>query len=149
MAVDRKADYVGNHGGAYTDDSGMRRQFTIIDHDKKSKLPPPDKLTDEEKKSLRDSINAFTERSIKEILALPAVNILNNSQGLYEEFITRNVEKGVIEWNEEMVRNACRINDTLRYNMRNAIWRQTVKEQFWYDDMPHEDIMAGKWKELM
>lgn len=29
--------HVGNHGGAYTDLDGMSRQFTYIDHDKKSK----------------------------------------------------------------------------------------------------------------
>lgn len=38
MAVDRKADYVGNHGGTYTDIDGMSRQFTTIDHDIKSKI---------------------------------------------------------------------------------------------------------------
>ncbi len=38
MAVDRKGDYVGNHGGAYTDIDNMSRQFTYIDHDKKSKI---------------------------------------------------------------------------------------------------------------
>jgi len=40
MAVDRKADYVGNHGGAYTDETGMSRQFTYVDHDKKLKISP-------------------------------------------------------------------------------------------------------------
>lgn len=34
MAVDRKADYVGNHGGAYVDESGQTRQFTYVDHDR-------------------------------------------------------------------------------------------------------------------
>lgn len=38
MAVDRKADYVGNHGGAYSDMDGMSRQFTYVDHDKKLKV---------------------------------------------------------------------------------------------------------------
>lgn len=38
MAVDRKADYVGNHGGAYSDIDGMSRQFTYVDHDKKLKI---------------------------------------------------------------------------------------------------------------
>ena len=36
--VDKKSDYVGNHGGAYTDMDGMSRQFTYIDHSKKSKI---------------------------------------------------------------------------------------------------------------
>ena len=38
MAVDRKAEHVGNHGGVYTDLNGMSRQFTYIDHDKKPTL---------------------------------------------------------------------------------------------------------------
>jgi len=33
-----KSDYVGNHGGAYTDIDGMRKQFTYVDHDKKTKI---------------------------------------------------------------------------------------------------------------
>lgn len=38
MAVDKKSDHVGNHGGAYTDIDGMRKQFTYVDHDKKTKI---------------------------------------------------------------------------------------------------------------
>lgn len=34
MATDRKADYVGTHGGAYTDMDGMTKQFTYVDHDR-------------------------------------------------------------------------------------------------------------------
>lgn len=35
MAVDKPGDYVGNHGGAYTDIDGLSKQFTYVDHDKK------------------------------------------------------------------------------------------------------------------
>ena len=38
MAVDKKSQHVGNHGGVYTDMEGMSKQFTTIDHDKKSKI---------------------------------------------------------------------------------------------------------------
>jgi hypothetical protein len=38
MAVDKKSDYVGNHGGRYTDIDGISKQFTYIDHDKKTKV---------------------------------------------------------------------------------------------------------------
>ena len=38
MATDRKADYVGDHGGTYTDLNGMSKQFTVVDHDKKTTI---------------------------------------------------------------------------------------------------------------
>ena len=38
MAVDKKSDYVGNHGGAYTDVDGQSKQFTYVDHDPKVKI---------------------------------------------------------------------------------------------------------------
>ena len=34
MAIDKKSQHVGNHGGVYTDNDGMTKQFTYIDHDK-------------------------------------------------------------------------------------------------------------------
>lgn len=34
MAIDKKSQHVGNHGGVYTDIDGQTKQFTIIDHDK-------------------------------------------------------------------------------------------------------------------
>lgn len=34
MAVDKKSQHVGNHGGVYTDNDGQTKQFTYIDHDR-------------------------------------------------------------------------------------------------------------------
>lgn len=45
MAVDRKADHVGNHGGAYTDQDGMSRQFTYVDHDPKTRISFSNNIT--------------------------------------------------------------------------------------------------------
>lgn len=36
MGISNKSKHVGNHGGAYTDQDGMSRQFTMVDHDNKS-----------------------------------------------------------------------------------------------------------------
>lgn len=146
MAVDKKSQHVGNHGGAYTDIDGMRKQFTYIDHDKKTKIATG-KISKTELKKLKKSIDDYTERQIAEVLALPAVNVRNN-HGLYEEFIIRDAEDGKIKWHEEMVKSACRINSTLLYNLHLSVWRNTVKEQHWFDDMSHEDILAGEWKKL-
>ena len=58
------------------------------------------------------------------------------------------VEQASDEWDEEMVTNMCKIDSTFRYNLSNSIWKNTVKEQYWFEDMSYEDIIAGKWKEL-
>ena len=143
--MDKKSQHVGNHGGRYTDESGMSRQFTYIDHDKKTKIGL-NSMSDSEFQSLKKNINTAIDREIDEILALPAVNISNN-EGLYDEFIIRDQEKGIL-WHESMVRDACRINDILRHNLHLRVWRNTVKEKNWFVEMSHEDILAGKWKEL-
>lgn len=142
MAVDKKSQHVGNHGGAYTDIDGMSKQFTYIDHDKKTKVS---RATKENLEDLQIVMRTFAEMAIEEILAMPAVNAVRNPDGLYEEFITRDPEKG-ITWNERVVKDACMINSTLRSNLWNQVWKASVKMQYWFEDMPHEDIIAGEWK---
>ena len=146
--MDKKSQHVGNHGGAYTDMDGMSRQFTYIDHDKKTSVGTSN-LSDKERKALAKQVRQSIDETIEEILSLPP-NISNN-WGLYTEFLVRNVEENRIEWHEEMVRNACRVNDELRHNLHLTVWRNTVKPQYWFEQdhkLTHEDIMAGKWKEL-
>jgi hypothetical protein len=145
--MDRKSDYYTS-AQHYRDLDGNSKSFTFVDHDVKPSISVTSS-TKEDIELIKKEVRDHTERVIEEILSFPAVNILKNSYGMYEEFVIRNAEKGVIEWNEEMVRNACRINDILRYNMSIAIWKGSVKEQHWFDDMSHEDIIAGKWKELI
>lgn len=38
MAVDKKSEHVGNHGGRYVDNTGLTKQFVTIDHDKKVRI---------------------------------------------------------------------------------------------------------------
>lgn len=147
MAVDKKSQHVGNHGGAYTDIDGMSRQFTYVDHDKKTKIASG-KLAKDELSKIKQELIDYTERKIAQILALPAVNV-HNPDGLYEEFIIRDVDTRTIKWHEEMVKNTCRINSVLMGNLFNTVWRNTVKEQNWFIDLSHEEILAGEWKKLM
>lgn len=143
MAVDKKSQHVGNHGGAYTDIDGMSKQFTYIDHDKKTKISTAHK--GETLEELRESIKTHAYKVIRAILSMPAVNVVRNPDGLYEEFVTRDSEKGIL-WNETMVFDACSINPTLCYNMFNQVWKTSVKMQYWFEDMPYDDIIAGQWK---
>ena len=147
MAVDRKADYVGNHGGAYTDMDGMSRQFTVIDHDKKTKIASS-KMTDEEKNALKDAVNLAKQQTIDKILALPAISFLKSGNTFAEDCIVRDLEKGII-WDETFVRNMLDIKTEMLLPIWNSVWKNTVKEQYWFDDMSYEDVMAGKWKQLI
>ena len=159
MAVDRKADYVGNHGGAYTDENGMSRQFTYVDHDRKlsSRVSGGEskEYKAQKKKKLEDlkaQIKKRNDEKIEQILCLPAINAVMSHDDfvdaqLYEEFITRSADIG-ITWNEEMVRSACTINHELCRNLHIRVWRYTVKPEFWNEDMSHEDILNGEWKKL-
>lgn len=151
MAVDKKSQHVGNHGGAYTDLYGHSKQFTYIDHDVKTKISTyaPTEEEKREQKAIEDKRRADR---IDEILSLPAVCAVQSEdpfikQVLYEEFVVRSPQG--IKWNEIVLRNACSIDDELARALHLRVWRKTVKEQYWFEEMSHEDIMAGKWRDWM
>lgn len=151
MAVDRKADHVGNHGGRYTDMDGHTKQFTYIDHDPKTKISTY-APTEEEKKAEKERYEKMNKERIEEILAMPAVSAVMSDdpfieQVLYEEFVKR--ESDGIKWNKELLTEACTLNTELARTLHLRVWRRTVKEQHWFDEMSHEDIVAGKWRQLM
>lgn len=80
MAVDRPGDYVGNHGGAYTDESGMSRQFTYIDHDVKPKIYVPSGPT-------KDTETKKIERTELELLAEEIVHSdMNSNKEFMEQY---------------------------------------------------------------
>lgn len=146
MAVDKKSDHYTS-AQHYKDLDGNMKNFTFVDHDVKSSatLTPP--LSDEERNVLKDTVKGEAQRQIEEILALPAVSLLSSGNLFAEDYIERDVEKGTIKWRERMVRDSLTINSDLRYVFHKAVWKNTVKEQHWFDEMSHEDILAGKWKE--
>lgn len=148
MAVDRKADHVGNHGGVYTDNDGMSRQFTYIDHDKKTKIST-DKLTGKEKKALDDWMLDYKKSTINAILAMPAVSFRQSGNMFANDYTKIDTEKGEIVWDENVVRNALDINDDMRYVVFNATWKNTVAERHWFTELTHDEIIEGKWQELM
>ena len=92
-----KSDYVGDHGGTYTDMDGMSRQFTYIDHDKKSKMAinPSKEEISQAKKELRE----FREKVIETILSLSPSTVPEHFH-----FFTLRGEEG-IRWDENVVRD--------------------------------------------
>lgn len=134
----------------YRDMDGNHRQFTFIDHDVKTRKSMGNPLKKEELEELKNEITRAKERKIQEILALPAINAIRHPNGeIYENFIIRNQEDNIITWNEDVVRGACMIDSNIGSNLWNILWKTTVKEASWWDDMSHEDIIAGKWKQLI
>jgi hypothetical protein len=93
MAVDKKSQHVGNHGGAYTDGDGMRKQFTIVDHDKKSTMyNTPDKLDKNWQKKYRASL-------VERIVSISA----SICPEVFTDFTLRGEDKTTIEWNMDML----------------------------------------------
>ena len=140
--IGNKASYEADQG--YSID-GQHRQFTVIDHDKKLKIAT-DHITEDEKRELLEINQKYTNETIEEILALPAVAFLKSGNMFAEDYIERDMEKGII-WREQMVRDALSINDSMRYTVRSQVWKNTVKETYWFEEMSHEDVLDGKWKE--
>jgi len=95
MAVDKKSQHVGNHGGAYTDNDGMRKQFTVIDHDKKLTV----QLGQSEKIDYGEFFKQYRKDLINRILHIPA----SICPFEFEDFTTRGQSQTVITWNEKML----------------------------------------------
>jgi hypothetical protein len=95
----RKQDY---SGGAYTDIDGMSRQFTIIDHDKKTTISA---IVDVEGAS--QAFKKDREKMIERILALPPSAV----PFIFTDFTTRGES---IQWNEKMIRDEGLPFDKLR-----------------------------------
>lgn len=148
MPVDKKSDHVGNHGGAYLDNDGMRKQFTIVDHDKKTKIASIPPITDEELKKLQSSMDVYLEETIQTVLSLPAVNIVDASSGIYNNLIERT--NTAIVWNEKAVRE--HLSNERTSFLPTMLWRRTVHANHWFHPMWIEGdldaIKRGDWKKL-
>lgn len=93
MAVDRLADHVGTHGGAYTDNDGQRKQFTYIDHDVKTKI-----FTGNPQKA--GSLTDYREDLITRILKISP----SFCSMMFIDFTLRG-DVDTIKWNETMIRD--------------------------------------------
>lgn len=91
MAIDKKSQHVGNHGGVYTDIDGMTKQFTMIDHDKKTTIH----FMSEEK--LFD-MKEYRNELIGRILDLPA----SICPEVFSDY-TKRGDTPVITWNTSML----------------------------------------------
>ena len=94
-----KSKYVGNHGGAYTDESGMSRQFTYVDHDKKTKISTMAPIPEKELVEAKEQFKKFKEKTIEGLLSLPASLCPHD----FNIFTKINDQK--IEWDESVVRD--------------------------------------------
>lgn len=91
MPVDRPGDYVGNHGGAYTDIDGMRKQFVTIDHDKKNVISMYNETTTFNVKEYRtDLIKRITDQSAS---ICPEI---------FKDF-TLHGDRAKVDWNMDML----------------------------------------------
>lgn len=137
----KKSQYVGDHGGRYTDIDGMSKQFTYIDHDKK-----PTQSTYIETGNAAETFKKMLNEGIDEILQFPAAAAVWGAYGdQYEQLVERSVEGG-ITWRENLVREVLNINPDAFYTLHSRVWKNTVREQYWFEEMSHEDIMAGEWR---
>lgn len=100
MAVDRKSDHVGNHGGGYIDNDGNRKQFTYIDHDPKTSISGL-VSTDKDKEAIKSSLSSYKVDIIQRILDIPA----SLCPIEFYEFTIRGENQSVVKWNDVMLRD--------------------------------------------
>lgn len=98
MAVDKKSDYVGTHGGAYLDNDGQRKQFTYIDHDVKASIFIP--ASEEEMTEVRKQLREYRPKLIQRILDLPPTMCPD----IFKDFTIRG-DIGKIKWDETMLKD--------------------------------------------
>jgi hypothetical protein len=100
MAVDKKSDHVGNHGGRYTDIDGHTKQFTYVDHDVKTSISTT-KLSPEDKDALKDEVSRYRTNLILRILTLPP----SMCPEIFQDFTIRGEDVENILWNETMIQD--------------------------------------------
>lgn len=93
MAVDKKSQHVGNHGGRYTDIDGMTKQFTYIDHDKKT-IPMGVVKVDE-----TFDFKAYRSDLVRRITDVPA----SLCPTLFTDYTVRGANVSTVEWNTDML----------------------------------------------
>lgn len=121
----------------YRDMEGNMRTFTTVDHDVKLKISPY--LKEDVSKQLKEAHKNLVE----EICALPAVSV--SGKEYYGDFIERSVEKGIV-WKIDALQKLSL--DQLIF-MKTIAWKNTVKEQYWFEEFTHEDFIEGKWQTLL
>lgn len=91
---DELRKYPGNHGGGYTDQDGLSRQFTYIDHDKKTKIS-----TNIGTENVTPAIKEYRADLIKRIIDLPP----SICPDVFRDFTIRGEDLKKIEWNTDML----------------------------------------------
>jgi hypothetical protein len=99
MAVDKKSQHVGNHGGVYTDMDGMSKQFTYIDHDKKPMVSAH--VEKKDKKQMSQEASYYRTTVVNRILDISA----SLAPKEYQDFTIRGEGVKTITWNQKMLLN--------------------------------------------
>ncbi len=94
MAHTPKSQHVGNHGGKYTDIDGLTKQFTYVDHDKKTKVSMH---THAETEAWSES--KYRDSLISRILEQPA----SICPDPFQDFTIRGEGKNHVTWNTDMI----------------------------------------------
>lgn len=93
--MDKKSQHVGNHGGRYTDIDGQTKQFTVIDHDKRTTISSHMSEKIDFVKFFKDYRKELQQR----ILDIPA----SLCPLVFHDFTLRGESEVVVNWNKNMI----------------------------------------------
>lgn len=108
MAIDKKSDYVGTHGGSYTDIDGQSKQFTYVDHDIKPGGATCTVSSDEIHKA-KTELKEWRAKCIEKILSIPAALCPE----AFTDFVIRGDKHPALVWNEQMIKDDGMLLDKL------------------------------------
>lgn len=94
-----KSDYYTSSQG-YTDDDNQLRNFTFIDHDRKTTVVG--EVTKEEISQAKKELLDYREKTLESILAISA----SYCPQPFTDFLIRGEGHEVISWNETMLRDS-------------------------------------------
>lgn len=126
----------------YDDLEGNVKQFTYVDHDKKPTFAVG---INEPVEESHNKVKAWKELRIKQLLLLSAAVIARiPNADRYQEFVTRDPEKGVL-WNETVIRNYCDVVGMYEcYLLFMLTWKAAMKVEYWFEDLTLEEMEQGK-----
>lgn len=126
---------------------GLRHNMTIIDLDPKIKVSTS-VLNEEELSDLQKQIQKDKMLKILAILSLPASSVSGKDGGIYNKYLVADPNSKMWLWQNSMIQDACMIDEILTHNLFNCAWKNTISPSDWHVDMPYEDIINEKWREL-
>lgn len=91
-------------------------------------------------------INNLKEKA-EEIEIMPPGLVVGFAGGIFDPMIIRDVPNNKVIWDSEKLKTFVLSNPEQSRELWLQLWRRMVPEQYWFEDLTHQEFMEKKWKD--